>query len=446
MDKATALFLIALALPVGAGARGAETDPERRSLVVQAVEKASPAVVNVSTEEVIERRGSAFPFPQDPLFEEFFRDFVDPRPRRFTRTSLGSGVIVAADGTIVTNVHVVVRATRIHVTLADEREFDATLVGADADSDLAVLRVKTGDQLPFIGMASSTDLMIGESVIAIGNPFGLSHTVTTGVVSAVGRSLHEEERTYTDFIQTDASINPGNSGGPLLNIKGQLIGINTAIYGKAQGIGFAIPVDRVRRVVGDLVSFGEVRRAWVGLVVQDLTPQLAEHFGTKKAVVVAEVEPDSPAVAAGFERGDLVMRVDGRDIHSREEFEQRVEDHGQGEPVAITRRREGQDTEIKLDAATFPAARADDLAWRLIGVGVIEDKDGLEIKKIRPGSPAAHVGMQRGDRLLGLGGAPIGTVAEFRRKMIELRAARNALVAVGRGPYQYNLNLQLDRG
>src|SRR5262252_3749938 len=192
----TAAFLSVLALLLStagpASARGAETDPARRSLVVEAVERDSPAVVNVSTEQVIERRGSPFPFPDDPFFDEFFRDFVDPRPRRFKTTSLGSGVIVAADGTIITNVHVVERASRIRVTIADQREFEAKLVGADADADIAILRVSAGGPLPFVTLGTSADLMIGESVIAIGNPFGLSHTVTTGVVSAVGRSIQDE--------------------------------------------------------------------------------------------------------------------------------------------------------------------------------------------------------------------------------------------------------------
>src|SRR3989454_9686563 len=343
MAKAAALLIAALALPAVAAARGAESDPERRSLVVQAVEKASPAVVNVSTEQVVERHASPFPFPQDPFFEDFFRAFIGPRPRRLKPTSLGSGVIVAADGTIMTSVHGIERASRIHVTLADQREFDATLVGADADADIAVVRVKAGGDLPHIPFGSSADLMIGETVIAIGNPFGLSHTVTTGVVSAVGRSLHEEDRTYTDFIQTDASINPGNSGGPLLDIKGELIGINTAIYGKAQGIGFAIPVDRARRVMKDLISYGEVRHAWIGLVVQDLTPDLAQHFGVRRGVVVAQVEPKSPAEAAGIERGAAITKVNGRDTASRDEFEQRIADHAEGDHLTLTLRREGRD-------------------------------------------------------------------------------------------------------
>ncbi|HJQ84583.1 MAG TPA: trypsin-like peptidase domain-containing protein [Candidatus Binatia bacterium] len=429
-----------------AGARGAESDPARRSLVVDAVERASPAVVNISTEQVVERRASPFPFRQDPFFDEFFRDFVDPRPQRYKTTSLGSGVIVAADGTIVTNVHVIQRASRIHVTLADQREFDAKLVGADADVDIAVVRVDAGGPLPFIALGTSSDLMIGESVIAIGNPFGLSHTVTTGVVSALGRSLHEEERTYTDFIQTDASINPGNSGGPLLNIKGELIGINSAIYGKAQGIGFAIPVDRTRRVMKDLVSYGEVRRAWIGLVVQELTPDLAQHFGARRGVVVAEVEAKSPADAAGFARGDAILKVDGHDVGSREEFEQRVEDHGEGDRIALTRRRDGRDEDVEVKAAIFPTARADELAWKLFGFDAAEDDDGLVVRRVRPGSPAARIGMQRSDRVLGLGGTPLRTLAELRRRIIEVRAARSVLLSVGRGAYQYNVQVPLERG
>ena len=446
MAKAAALLIAALALPAVAAARGAESDPERRSLVVQAVEKASPAVVNVSTEQIVEQRGSPFPFPQDPFFEEFFRDFVDPRPRRFKTTSLGSGVIVAADGTIMTNVHVIERASRVHVMLNDQREFDAKLVGADADADIAVLRIKAGGDLPHIPFGTSADLMIGETVIAIGNPFGLSHTVTTGVVSAVGRSLRDEDRTYTDFIQTDASINPGNSGGPLLNIKGELVGIDTAIYGKAQGIGFAIPVDRARRVMKDLVSYGEVHHAWIGLVVQNLSPELAEHFGVRRGVVVAAVESKSPAEAAGLARGDAITKVDGREVASRDEFEQRIENHAEGDRVTLTLRRDGRDEDVRLAAAAFPVARADELAWQLLGLEAVADDEGLVVRRVRSGSPAARIGVQKGDRLLGLGGTPLRSVAELRRKMVEVRAARSILLSVGRGPYQYNVNVPLARG
>jgi len=418
--KTAAVIALAAAACVAAAP---ETDPVRRSLVVEAAQKAGPAVVNISTEQVIERRGSPFPSPQDPFFDQYFRDFFDPRPRRFTTTSLGSGVIVAADGTILTNEHVILRASRIHVTLADEREFDAKLVGADSDSDVAVLRLQAGGDLPHVKLGTSADLMIGETVIAIGNPFGLSHTVTTGVVSALGRAMRSEDKTYSDFIQTDASINPGNSGGPLLNIKGELIGINTAIYsrsGGSIGIGFAIPVDRAARAMRDLVSYGEVRKAWVGIAVQDLTPELAQHFGTRRGVVVSAIDP-------------------------RDEFEQRVQDHAEGTKVVVTRRREGNDDDVELVTAPFPAAQADDLAWRLIGVGVAEADDGLVIRRVRDGSPAARIGVQRGDRLLGLGGVALDSVSAFRRKMIELRGARSTLLSIGRGPYQYNVQIALAR-
>jgi serine protease Do len=440
MAKAAALVLIGL---VAGAAGAAETDPARRSLVVQAVERAGPAVVNISTEQVVEQR--AFPFPRDPFFEEFFRDFIDPRPRRFRTTSLGSGVVIDPDGTLVTNVHVVLRASRIHVTLADQRQLEATLVGADADSDIAVLRVKAGSALPHIALGTSTDLLIGETVIAIGNPFGLSHTVTTGVVSAVGRSLRADERTYTDFIQTDASINPGNSGGPLLNIRGELVGINTAIYGKAQGIGFAIPVDRVRRVMRDLVSYGEVRRGWIGLVVQDLTRELGDHFGTRRGVVVAEVESQSPGAAAGFARGDAITRIDGREVASREEFEQRVESLADGDRVTLTRLRDGRAADVALTVGVFPAARADELAWELLGLAVAPDDDGLVVRRVRSGSPAARIGVERGDRLLGLGGAELRSQSELRRRMIELRGVGSVLLSIGRGPYQYNVHVPLAR-
>src|SRR5262249_49879707 len=237
------------------------------------------------------------------------------------------------------------------------------------------------------------------------------------VVSAVGRSLQAEEHVVTNFIQTDASINPGNSGGPLLDIKGELIGINTAIFGKAQGIGFAIPIERARRVLRDLVSYGEVRHVWLGATVQDLSPELEGHFGARHGVVVSEVEADSPAAEAGLERGDAITKIDGREVRSREEFEQRVQDHGEGDRIRLTRRREDDESEVPVRLSIFPTARADDLAWRLLGITVGEDDDGLAVTRVRNGSPAARIGVQHGDRFLGLGGAGTSKLTEFRRKM-----------------------------
>ena len=248
--------------------------------MVEAVEKHSPAVVNLST-EIYENRPVS-PFQRqgpDPFFDEFFNRFFGPAPeRRYRRRSLGSGVLVDRKGHVLTNHHVVLRASEIHVTLVSGKEFSASLVGSDPASDLAVLKIELTEDIEPIPMGQSSDLMIGETVIAIGNPFGLSHTVTTGVVSALNRSLQAEDQLYKDFIQLDASINPGNSGGPLLNIHGELIGINTAIHREGQGIGFAIPVDRVRRIMDDLVLYGEVQPVWFGMEVQNLNAGIRQFF------------------------------------------------------------------------------------------------------------------------------------------------------------------------
>src|SRR5262249_22514111 len=235
---------------------------------------------------------------------------------------------------------------------------------------------------------------------------------------------------YADFIQTDASINPGNSGGPLLDIRGQVIGINTAIYGKAQGIGFAIPVDRARRVMHDLVSYGEVRRPWIGLVVQDLSPELARHFGTAKGVVVAEIESDSPAASAGLQRGDVIVRVDGHDVHSREEFDQRVDAHSEGERATLTLRRDGREQDHEVRLTPFPAAHADDLAWSLLGLAVAEKGDDLTVQRVRPGSPAARIGVRPGDRTRRLADMATYSGAELRHTIIEIRGSREGRLPV----------------
>jgi len=263
----------------------------RRSPVVLVAEKASLAVVSIFSTQEVERQEN--PFSGNPLFEDFFRDFFEPFPQRRTERSLGSGVVIRPDGYILTNEHVVLQSGKVQIQLADDRKLNARLVGADSDSDLAVLKVDEAKALPHLPLGTSDDLMIGETVIAIGNPFGLSHTVTTGVVSAVNRSLNTGERTYYDFIQTDASINPGNSGGPLLNIKGDLIGINTAIYGKAQGIGFAIPISRAKRIVEELISHGAVDSPWIGIATQTLTP-LEEETQEANLLYQAEISAANP--------------------------------------------------------------------------------------------------------------------------------------------------------
>jgi serine protease Do len=431
--------VLALRLAAPAG-----IDPIRRTPVVEAVKKVSPAVVNISTETIVARQTSPFPAFRDPLFDEFFHDFFEPRVERYKQTSLGSGVIIRADGYILTNQHVVLRGSQIKVTLADDRDFEAQLIGADSDSDLAVLKVKADRQLPYINMGNSDDLMIGETVIAIGNPFGLSHTVTTGVVSALGRSLKSGDQTYYDFIQTDASINPGNSGGPLLNLSGDLIGVNTAIYQKAQGIGFAIPINRARRIVTDLISYGEVHVPWVGAIVQDLTPELAAQLGMETqryGVVVRSIESGSPAADAGITPGEVITAVDNRDVHSAEEYDQRIRDHAESSTIELTVAGGSGARRLTLHARRFPPERADALAWQLIGVRLTDARNGLRVNAVRPRSPAAEIGIDVGDAIVALAGTSVRSLEDFRRRMIEVRSARGALVSIRRGAYVYRVNI-----
>jgi serine protease Do len=224
-----------------------------------------------------------------------------------------------------------------------------------------------------------------------------------------------------------------------------VIGINAAIYGKGQGIGFAIPIDRAKRVLQDLVSYGEVKRSWIGVVTQDLTPELAQHFGVKKGVVVAVVEPKSPAARAGLVRGDLVLKVDGREVGSADEFEGRIAglDPGQEIRLTVSGDADGAIRDIDVAVTAFPDADADDLLWSRIGFAA--EGDGLVVSKVRSGSPAARIGLRRGDRILGLAGSPVKSTSELRRRMIEVRGARNVVLTVGRGPYEYNVQVPLAR-
>src|SRR3954469_25702308 len=292
----SALLLTSLLTPFLNDRAAAQTPQSaRRTPLVSVVEKISPAVVNISAQSTVREA--------DPFFGIF--GLGTERQAQ----SLGSGLIIDRNGIVVTNAHVIEGASRITVTLLDGRELEADLLGSDRDADIAVLKVKASG-LPALPLGRSSDLMIGESVIAIGNPFGLSNTVTTGVLSAVGRTVPSErgERMFTDFLQTDASINPGNSGGPLVNILGDVIGINTAIVSGANGIGFAIPADRARRVVTDLLRFGELHPLWTGLRLVSIDPELARRndLGVVRGAYVFKVYPGSPAAQAGLAEGDVI--------------------------------------------------------------------------------------------------------------------------------------------
>lgn len=316
------------------------------------VKKAAPAVVNVFSKRVVKQRAS--PFADDPFFRRFLgRDYGLPRAR--VEKSLGSGVIVSADGIVVTNHHVVKGGTEIQVVLTDRREYSARIILKDERTDLAILKIDTdGKNLPFVRLHDSDDLEVGDLVLAIGNPFGVGQTVTSGIVSALART-NVGISNYQFFIQTDAAINPGNSGGALINVDGELVGINTAIFsrsGGSNGIGFAIPSNMVSTVIDAAQDGGRVRRPWLGVTLQKLTPALAESLGQTRprGVLVAAIHPKGPAAAAGLRRGDIVLSINGTEIFAPTEFNFRFATLRVGGNVQIRYQRQGQghDARIKL--------------------------------------------------------------------------------------------------
>jgi len=333
----------------------------------QVAKEVTPAVVNISTVTKSGKGGSLVPF-DDPFFhrffgEEFLRRFEAPKGRK--ERSLGSGVIVDQTGTIITNNHVVSQADEIKVLLSDKREFRAKLVGTDPKADLAVLKIDA-QALHTIPWADSDRLEVGEYVLAIGNPFGLNQTVTMGIVSAVGRaSMGIAE--YEDFIQTDAAINPGNSGGALVNTGGQLVGINTAIFSQSggnMGIGFAVPSNMARTIMEQLIQSGRVIRGWLGVSIQDLTPELASQFGLPepKGVLVSDVLDASPAKRAGLERGDVIVEYDGKPVETPTQLRNAVARTPVGKKAVlkVIRDRRPRTVEITVAEQPKPVARADD--------------------------------------------------------------------------------------
>jgi Do/DeqQ family serine protease len=454
----TVAALVGTLLLVGAPP-GHALDQRRETPVVRAVREVSPAVVNISSAFESRNRRSPFSgFGFDSFFEEFFKDFMDPRfESRRRHTSLGSGVIIDGKrGLILTNSHVIRKASSINVVLQDEREFEARIVGADPDSDLAVLKIESAEGLPAVEMGSSDDLMIGETVIAIGNPFGFSHTVTTGVISAVNRSIRSDERIYREFIQIDASINPGNSGGPLLNINGELIGINTAIYAKAQGIGFAIPINKARRIVADLIQYGEVKQAWIGLVVQDLDERLAQYlnYPGSKGVMVESVESGSPSRKAGFKEGDVIIAIDDRKIKSRDDYLSATRSLAAGQKVGFDLWREGKSKRISIKTQLFPLELADSLGQRLLGLTVTDltsenrsaygilARSGVMISTLEPKSQLARIGARPGDIIRQVDDITIENKADFDKTIVKYRLKPSLVLLVQRGEQGYYITVQ----
>jgi Do/DeqQ family serine protease len=432
-------------------ASAAPKESLRRSAVVVTVEKVSPSVVNIST-VVQERVGPMFPFSRDDFFKDFFPDFFS---REYTRTSLGSGVIIdGSKGYIITNHHVIARASKIKVITSDQKEYEGRVLGSDPRSDLAVLKIEVKQKLPEIEMGNSDDLMIGETVIAIGNPFGLSHTVTTGVVSALDRSVRTEEHIYRRFIQTDASINPGNSGGPLLNIEGDLIGINTAIYQKAQGIGFAIPINKAKRIVRELIQEGMVRFPWLGIEIQELTAQLKGHFGFPKervGVLVNDVIDKSPAEKAGMKRGDIVLSLEDVPISSPSEYRHALGEYTAGDTLKLGIFRNGRELTVSARPTPFPLEYARELLYRRVGIEIEPMdkktrkeyglKQGVIIKSVRPDSTAAEYGLKPGDLLLKINNTPIQDMESFNSAITQYHYHPSITLIIQRGPIGYSLTL-----
>jgi serine protease Do len=427
--------------PAANPVRGLTTPPtadpagqrERRTPLVAVIERISPAVVNISAESIVREA--------DPFFGGFF----GTRQRR--AQSLGSGFLVDASGIVVTNAHVVQGASSITVTTLDGRELKAQVLGSDRDADLAVLKVD-GKNLPAVPLGSSADLMIGETVIAIGNPFGLSHSVTTGVISARGRTVPSEqgERVFTDFLQTDASINPGNSGGPLVNILGQVIGINTAIVSGANGIGFAIPADRARRVVNDLLRFGELHPLWTGLRLLTVDPELSRRndLGVVRGAFVFKVYPGSPAAQAGLAPGDVLTAIQGQPIASREDVTTVLYSLPEGTALQVATRR---GTRV-FDATLRPIRPPRDLGLRIlaqgVGLEVNEERGALVVGRVTGRSAADRTGLEPGDIILGANGHEVTKLDQLGEEVLRGYDRGGLPLVVQRGRFAYNLEFPLE--
>jgi Do/DeqQ family serine protease len=409
----------------------------RRTPLVQAVERARPAVVNINAEEVVKA-----PAANDPW--QLF--FGLGRVRDQVRTSLGSGFVFDERGYVLTNYHVVERGSRVQVSFEDGSDYTARVVGTDPGGDLAVLKIQAEKKFPAAPLGISSDLLLGESAIAIGNPFGLNQSVSIGVISALHRPVHAEGRSYYDFIQTDASINPGNSGGPLVNADGNVIGVCSAVLATGQGIGFAIPIDRALRVARELQKSGGLADSWWGFDAESLDKEAAAALGAKTGALVTTVEDSSPASAAGLRRGDAVVKVEGSPVHDADELRFLLRDIPLGNRVMLAVVRGKQKLEVAVTAAPLTAERAHNLFQTRSGLTLTElsvgaargagyevQKPVLAVDGVARNSAAARVGLKRGDLVLAVNSAEVDTMKDFQKAIAQARKSGRAVLLVQRG-------------
>jgi len=418
-------FVSAPILPVFAGLPFSDGQGNKLPTLAPMLKRVTPAVVNIATIGYVQQQ-RVNPLLQDPFFRHFFGAPSQPQQRE--TQSLGSGVVIdAKQGLILTNNHVIDNAAKIQVTLRDGRQLQATLVGTDPDSDIAVIKV-TADNLTAVKIADSDKLNVGDFVVAIGNPFGLGQTVTSGIVSALGRSGLGIEG-FEDFIQTDASINPGNSGGALVNLRGELVGINTAIFSKSGGnigIGFAIPMNMVMDVKEQLISFGEVRRGRLGAQAQDLSPQLAQAFGIpmQRGAVITSIVPDSAADIAGLKPGDIITKINGRQVKNADVLRNAIGLLRIGKTVTLQVLRDGKSKMLsaKIEKSIVTTLNGKDLHPKLAGsvLGNIDQNsplyrriEGVIFNQVDNSSPARAAGLRRGDIIVSANRIAVTNIIEL---------------------------------
>jgi len=427
-------------LPMAVAAKTAPVRmiPENFSVLADTV---SPAVVHIRVEKIV-RGAQSFnqfgqnPFGDDQRFKDFFEYFGRQRQPDFKQPGLGSGFIIDKKGLIVTNNHVIDGAEKITVVLRDENEYNAEVVGRDPQTDIALLKIKTDTILTAVPLGSSENLKVGEWVAAIGSPFGLEHTVTAGIVSAKGRVIGSGP--YDDFIQTDASINPGNSGGPLINMQGQVVGINTMIIAGGQGIGFAIPIDLAKGIIAQLEKSGEVTRGWLGVTIQDLNADVAEYYGIdgKSGVLVADVNAGNPADKAGIQPKDIIIEINGKSVKTSKELTALVANLGVGDTVKVKVLRDGRqrtfDVEIGKRPLTLAAAESiqeekdaefgfqvANLTPELSRRFNIKEVKGVVVVSVTPSSKADSAGIQQGDLIIEINRENVVSANDFEKLLLK---------------------------